>query len=152
MGTSFVLRLGALRARTRLGHEPAERAWPQEVLIDVEVALGAAPRACRTDRLQDTLCGDQLAAALVRLCEAGEHQLVEHLAQRLHEAVRRLAPGAAVTLGLTKVAPPIAGLEGGMSVVIAGRSAPRGGGSRSAPSLRRVRRRQPHQLLPPRRF
>jgi len=139
---SHVLRLAALRARTRLGHLGAERVWPQEVLIDVEVELKNAPRACRTDRLKDTLCADQLAVALVAMCEAGEFSLIERLAERLREAALRLAPrGAQVTLALTKVAPPIAGLEGGMSFVIGNRSdGPRRAGGRGGASLRWARR------------
>jgi FolB domain-containing protein len=144
MTTTHVLRLGALRARSRLGHEPAERVWPQEVLIDVEVELAAAPRACQTDLLEDTLCADRLAAALVAVCEAGEHALIEHLAEQLCCAARSLAPpGARVTLELTKVAPPIAGLEGGMSFAIsAGRrrgpaGRPRWGRRLSRPGLAR---------------
>ena len=141
---SHVLRLAALRARTRLGHLQAERVWPQEVLIDVAVERAAAPPACRSDHLPDTLCGAQLAAALVALCEAGEHQLIERLAARLCEEARRLAPpGARVTLALTKVAPPIAGLEGGMSFVI---GPARRAGARGGASLRWARRAAPRAL------
>jgi dihydroneopterin aldolase len=132
MTTTHVLRLGALRARSRLGYERAERVWPQEVLIDVEVELAAPPRACRTDQLRDTLCADQLATALVAVCETGEHAMLEHLADQLCAAARSLAPpGARVTLALTKVAPPIVGLEGGMTyAIIAGARHRSEGGTR----------------------
>jgi FolB domain-containing protein len=145
---THILRLGALRARTRLGHEQAERIWPQEVLIDVEVELGAAPRACRTDNLADTLCAAQLAAALVAVCETGEHALIEHLAERLCAAARSLAPpGSCVTLGLTKVAPPITGLEGGMTFVITGRRCQPVQGPRWASPPRSARRHREHVSL-----
>jgi dihydroneopterin aldolase len=57
----------------------------------------------------------------VRVCESGEHALIEHLAARLYAAARALVRASAhVEIEIVKVAPPIVGLEGGMSFVIAG--------------------------------
>jgi dihydroneopterin aldolase len=117
--TRHVLRLRRLHATARLGHEAAERAEPQAVMLSVTVRFALAPEACRSDRLEDTVCGAELGAALLSVCNSGEFALIEHLAQRLHAAARRLvAPRARVRLELTKVAPPIPGLAGGMSFVI----------------------------------
>ena len=111
-----VLRLADLRARVRLGCDAAERQQPQEVSIDVAVELSRPPAACRTDRLEDTLCGARLAESLVRVCESGQYALIEHLAEQLHAAARALAPGAAaISLELNKLHPPIDRLHGGMS-------------------------------------
>jgi 7,8-dihydroneopterin aldolase/epimerase/oxygenase len=116
-----VLRLGRLHATARLGHEAAERAQPQEVVMSVTVEFASPPAACHSDRLEDTLCGAELCAALARVCQSGEYALIEHLAERLHAAARALAPpGARVEIELTKVAPPIVGLAGGMTFVISG--------------------------------
>jgi FolB domain-containing protein len=116
-----VLRLARLHATARLGCEPAERAQPQEVVMSVTVEFAAPPAACQSDRLQDTLCGAELCAALTRVCQRGEYALLEHLADRLYAAARALAqPGARVEVELTKVAPPIPGLAGGMTFVISG--------------------------------
>jgi dihydroneopterin aldolase len=59
----------------------------------------------------------------VRVCESGEHALIEHLAARLYAAARALVRASAhveIEIEIVKVAPPIVGLEGGMSFVIAG--------------------------------
>jgi dihydroneopterin aldolase len=91
------------------------------VLLSVSVDFDAAPAACGTDRLEDTVCGAELCEELVRMCESGEHALIEHLAARLYAAARALVRASAyVEIELVKVAPPIVGLEGGMSFVIAG--------------------------------
>jgi 7,8-dihydroneopterin aldolase/epimerase/oxygenase len=119
--TRHVLRLRNLHTTARLGHQASERAEPQAVMLSVTVRFALAPAACRSDRLEDTVCGAELCAALSSVCKSGEFALVEHLAERLYAAVRRLvAPSARVRLELTKLAPPIAGLRGGMSFVIAG--------------------------------
>ena len=116
-----VLRLRRLHATARLGHTVGERAKPQAVTLSVTVRFAGAPAACHSDRLEDTVCGAQLCAALSAVCEAGEFALVEHLAQRLYAAARRLVPASAqVRLELRKVAPPISGLAGGMSFMISG--------------------------------
>jgi dihydroneopterin aldolase len=115
------LRLAGLRSRARLGHHPDERAEPQDILLSVSVEFAAAPAACDSDRLADTVCGAELCDALVRVCESGQYALIEHLAARLFGAARAMVrTGARVEIELTKVAPPIAGLEGGMSFVIVG--------------------------------
>lgn len=115
------LELAGLRSRVRLGHESRERVVPQEVVMSVAVEFEAPPRACDTDRLEDTVCGDELCRALVRVCESRPYALIEHLAKRLYDAVCALVRvNARVELELIKVAPPIAGLEGGMRFVIAG--------------------------------
>lgn len=93
--------------------------------MSVTVEFAASPAACHSDRLEDTLCGDELCRALTVVCQSGEYALIEHLADRLYAAARALAPPAArVEVELTKVAPPIVGLAGGMTFVISD-----GGGS-----------------------
>jgi FolB domain-containing protein len=115
------LRLERLRSRARLGHLPDERAEPQDVLLSVSVDFDAPPAACGTDRLEDTVCGAELCEALVRVCESGEYALIEHLAARLYATARALVRASAhVEIEVVKVAPPIVGLEGGMSFVITG--------------------------------
>jgi dihydroneopterin aldolase len=120
-GVRHRLRLERLRTRARLGHRPDERAEPQDVLLSVSVDFDEPPAACGSDLLEDTVCGAELCEALVQVCESGEDALIEHLAARLYRATRALVPANAhVEVELVKVAPPIAGLEGGMSFVLAG--------------------------------
>jgi FolB domain-containing protein len=113
------LRLAGLHVAVRLGHDPAERERPQAVALSATIDFGAAPLGCSTDRLADTVCGAVLCEALRSVCQGGEFALVEHLAARLHAAARALVPeGARVAIELVKLAPPIAGLTGGMSFTI----------------------------------
>ncbi len=116
-----VLRLRRLHATARLGHTASERAEPQAVMLSVTVKFALAPAACHSDRLEDTVCGAELCTALSAVCQTGEFALVEHLAERMYAVARRLVPPSAqLRLELTKLAPPISGLAGGMSFTISG--------------------------------
>lgn len=116
-----VLRLRALHATARLGCTAAERATPQAVMLNVAIGFAAPPLACSSDRLEQTCAGDALCAALRGVCEAGEFALVEHLAARLFAvACGLVAADDQVELEVTKVAPPIPGLRGGMAFAISG--------------------------------
>ena len=109
------LRLDRLELPVHIGCDAAERAAAQRVAVSVQVRLPAAPVACVSDRLDDTLALDGLAERL-REASAQPCALIEHLAQRLHDVARAACPAdAAIELTLTKLAPPIAGLAGGMS-------------------------------------
>jgi glycine hydroxymethyltransferase len=112
---SHELRLDRLELSVHIGCEPTERARPQKVAVSLAVYTRAAPAACVTDQLQDTLALEVVAERLRSVAETGSFALVEHLTQRLHDSLRELcAPGAEIELAVTKLAPPIPGLMGGM--------------------------------------
>ncbi len=99
-----------------LGCEPEERATRQLIEVSVRVRGSSAPAACASDRLSDTLALDAVAERLRGIAEAGSFALIEHLAQRLHDGLRELCPrGTALELQVTKLAPPIPRLRGGMT-------------------------------------
>jgi dihydroneopterin aldolase/2-amino-4-hydroxy-6-hydroxymethyldihydropteridine diphosphokinase len=85
--------------------EERERAQPFEVDLDVEADLSAAGAS---DALADTLDYSELAAAAAGAL-GGEHaDLLEHLAQRVVDAVFATAPKAtAVTVTVRKLRPPV---------------------------------------------
>ena len=89
--------------------------------MSIALEFEGPPLACDTDRLEDTVCGEELCRALVSVCHSRPYALIEHLAAGLFDAACALVRvNARVELELVKVAPPIAGLEGGMRFVIAG--------------------------------
>lgn len=111
-----VLALNRLRRLVRLGCTPEERAAPQEVLFDLEIRFCALPRASETDALEDAICYAGLASALSEVCARGEFRLIERLGLEAFRAVRERTPRVAgLTLTVTKVRPPVPGLEGGAS-------------------------------------
>jgi dihydroneopterin aldolase len=113
------LRILRLELEVRLGCEAEERAAPQKVELDATLRFATAPEACRTDRLEDTICYADLAAVARERASAREYRLVEHLGQEIYTAFRDRIPEATqLQLVVRKVAPPVPGLHGGVSFAI----------------------------------
>jgi dihydroneopterin aldolase len=118
------LEVPAIRIEVRLGCEPAERAVPQAVDLGLMIDFATAPDACRSDQLGDTVCYAQLAELARGYCAMREFRLVERLAAELRDLVRsRLPQDAGLALTVTKLAPPVPGLTGGVRFTIDDREA-----------------------------
>ena len=103
----------------RLGCEAPERAVPQAVDLALVIDFATAPAACTSDELADTVCYAELAGLAGAYCAAREFRLVERLAFELRDVVRtRLPHDARLALTVTKVAPPVPGLSGGVRFTI----------------------------------
>lgn len=113
------LEIPAIRLGVRLGCEAPERATPQAVDLGLLIDFATAPHACTSDELADTVCYAELADAVRAHCAEREFRLVERLARELREVVRaRLPHDAGLALTVTKVAPPVPGLSGGVRFTI----------------------------------
>ena len=100
------------RLELRLGWSAGERKRPQTVRFDIELRPPKPPRACRTDRLEDTVCYDEASQRLVALARR-EFKLLEHLAQEAHDALKGALPkGVLIKIQVTKLKPPIRELAG----------------------------------------
>lgn len=114
-----VLSLEGVRLEVRLGAGEEERARPQPVELDVEIHFDRPPGACRTDRIEDTICYAQLVEAARELVVGHEFRSIERLGAALHERLRQeLSEGARLWIEVTKLAPPIEGLRGGARFVL----------------------------------
>ncbi|CAN5768931.1 dihydroneopterin aldolase [soil metagenome] len=89
---------GALR-------EEQKRAQPIEVDLDVEVDLA---NAGRSDDLDDTIDYGALCDVVARVAGTERFVLLERLAERLAEEVRRDARVQRVTVAVRKLRPPVA--------------------------------------------
>ena len=104
-----------LELDVRLGCGAEERSVPQKVRLAFQVYFASPPDGCWTDHLGDTVCYAELSEIARAHCASREFHLVERLASELHELIRaRLPEGARLDLEVTKVAPPIADLRGGV--------------------------------------
>ena len=108
-----------LRLRVQLGCGDEERATPQPVALDVRIGFATVPAACRTDRLEDTLCYAELCEAAEKHCAGREFNTLERLAQELADVLsRHLPPGSRLGLRVTKLRPPVRNLCGGVQVTL----------------------------------
>lgn len=83
-----------IACRSRIGVTAAERAKPQELLVDIDVTLTAQPPGA-PDELDGTVDYAELAAIAQAVAGRGEYRLVETLAERIAATVGRETPQAA---------------------------------------------------------
>ena len=83
-----------IACRSRIGVTAAERAEPQELLVDIDVTLTARPPGAR-DELDETVDYAELAAIAQAVAGRDEYRLVETLAERIAATVGRKTPRAA---------------------------------------------------------
>ncbi len=109
------LRVSGIAVPARLGWSAAERATPQQAIVDVALRFQSLPGACRSDRLDDTVDYGPLVQRVVETAAAAEYRLLEHLAAALIAALRAMLPdGIGLAVRVTKQ-PPIASIQGGAS-------------------------------------
>lgn len=98
-----------------LGWPDNERIDPQMVLLDMDIRLPSAPKACFTDHLDDTFCYSELITAIHHHMVNRAFHLIEHLALDIHQLIKpRLPHSCTLSVRITKH-PKIQGLTGGVS-------------------------------------
>lgn len=109
------LRVSGITVPVRLGWPAAERATPQQAIVDVTLRFQSLPGACRSDRLDDTVDYGPLVQRVVETAAAAEYRLLEHLAAALIAALQAMLPdGIGLAVRVTKQ-PPIPSIQGGAS-------------------------------------
>jgi len=102
------LELRGLRVLARCGVPPEERRRPQPLEVDLDVHLDLGP-AGRSDDAADTVDYGGVCSAAERAVTSAPAALLEHLAERVADAVlaadERIAE---VVVGVRKLRPPVA--------------------------------------------
>jgi dihydroneopterin aldolase len=102
------IELRGLRALGSHGVLAEERARPQPFEVDLDVVADLEP-AGRSDDLAQTVDYAVLADAAARVVTGERHALLERLAERIAEEVRRADPRVvSVTVAVRKLRPPVA--------------------------------------------
>ena len=108
------LRLRDIELPVNLGWEEEEREQQQMVQLDIIINFQTIPKACASDRLQDTFCYATLIQHLREYVEDKTYRLVEHLTQDLYQLIKKKIKGHHCLLHLTKH-PSVEGLSGGVT-------------------------------------
>jgi dihydroneopterin aldolase len=101
----YTLRLQGVRFRAHMGASHSERSLPQEIVVDVELAL-PAPALPSRDRRQDAVDYDAVAEIVVQEAHAERYRLLETYAKRLVERLLSETPAASVRVAVAKVRVP----------------------------------------------
>ena len=108
------LHIKGLEVQTHLGWPDNERLKQQTVVIDIDVKLPAPPKACESDKLEDTLCYSALVDIIHEHIPPRHFYLIEYLSRELYLLIKPLFPAASlITVSVTK-RPKLKGLSGGV--------------------------------------
>lgn len=111
------IRIEGLEIETRIGVPDAERATPQTVSIDIEIAADLAA-AGKSDDITDTIDYGRVTQEVASLVRAAEVHLLEHLAEQIAASIGRFPGVTGVTVEVSKRNPPIDEDVGPISVRI----------------------------------
>lgn len=109
--------INGLVVEARIGVTPEERAHPQALVVDVEVATDLA-RAGRSDDLADTIDYDQLTTKVAALVRQSECHLLESVATQIAGLVSALPGVFGVTVSVLKQVAPVDEEVSGIAVQI----------------------------------
>lgn len=101
------IEISGLVVDTRLGVTAAERATPQDVVIDVSIRRDLSG-AATTDDLESTVDYDALIGEIAALARAGERNLLERLASEICDLVSAKDGVSGVTVRVGKKVVPVA--------------------------------------------
>ncbi len=98
----------------KLGCTSKEIRKPQEVRLTFELQFPKRPLACKTDRLEDTICYDHLGQLIAASLKGKSFRTIEYLAFYFFKLLRKEIPRSIkLKVTLHKVNPPMAHLKGG---------------------------------------
>ena len=106
-----------LLVETRVGATEDERARPQPVTIDIEIATDLR-RAGGSDDLADTVDYGAVTSGVAKLAEDSSCALLEHLAAKIAAHIAAIPHVDGVTVEVAKVSPPIDEDVGGVAIRI----------------------------------
>lgn len=112
------LTIQGLIVQCRLGALEWEQTSPQEVRIDLELAIDAA-KAAQRDDVNDALDYARLAAVVKTLVEGHSYRLMESMAEEIAALILREFPTPEVEVKVTKRALP--GIESATVEITRGR-------------------------------
>ena len=100
----------------RLGCYSEERLKPQEVELDLRIWFETTPAGCRSDRLKDVVCYEELTTAVENALADRSFHLIERLAAVVYDVLHPLVPAdARLWIRVKKMRPPVAALQHGVS-------------------------------------
>ena len=95
-----------LRVEGRTGVTAEERATPQPLIVNIDIATDLK-KAGESDDLADTVDYGAVTSDVARLVRSTETKLLEHLAERIAAHISSLKPVERVSVEVMKMNPPI---------------------------------------------
>lgn len=113
------LHIHDLEIPVKIGVSDEERKKPQPIHFDIYIRFSKPPVGVKSDRLEDTVCYDELSQKLEKLTTSKEYHLIEYLAGEAFEQLKQTLPAFIYfKLGVKKVYPPLQQENKGVSYIL----------------------------------
>lgn len=119
----FRLEINDFRFPAFIGWTDAEMALPQTLRLDLRVNFSAKPQACLSEKLSDTFDYEPLVNSIRNIGREKSFRLLEEASEFFNSVIAaevKNHSGLTYEFSLTKVNPPVPGLEGGVTFVRTG--------------------------------
>jgi len=88
-----------------------ERATPQPISISVKIFFKDIPKGCVSDEIEGTICYDKICQKIKEIANKKEYKLLEHLCHEIFIQIKQLITPHKISVSVTKLTPPVSGLE-----------------------------------------
>ena len=112
MTTISSLSIDNLSLSIHLGWTDAEQSKKQRVTLNLTIHLPKPPTACRTDKLDDTYCYDDLIKQIQVHCKNKKYRLIEYLCADIYNLIKPKLPKRSRVVTTIIKQPKIAGFSG----------------------------------------
>jgi 7,8-dihydroneopterin aldolase/epimerase/oxygenase len=121
----YQLSITNLQLWVHLGCSAEEKAQPQPIRIDIQIAFDQPPKGSETDQLEDTICYQMLSDQIKILVEKKTFNLIEYLARSIYNTIyesllKYINTKFHLSVIVTKLAPPIPNILDGVSFKYSG--------------------------------
>lgn len=116
-----MLRVHGLEIPVRIGLTEEERRIPQAIQFDIEIQFAEKPLACSSDKIEDSICYDEMSSQIEEKVSSRSYKLIEHLCQEVFTMLsEKLAAQTHLALRVKKLRPPLRQTNQGVSFELSG--------------------------------
>ncbi len=83
-----ILEIKQLRLKMAIGVTDEERSKMQDVEFNITINFESTPLGCKSDKITDTLCYDNLTQEIKTFCLNNKFHLIEHLSFELYNHIK----------------------------------------------------------------
>ena len=115
----YILEISQLSLNLHIGLSKEEREIAQEIEFNLKIVFNELPKACISDKINDTLCYSECSKEIESFCLNNSFQLIEHLCHKLYTHLKNnfLSPKDKLSLQVFKN-PPLDNVKGKCSFCI----------------------------------
>ena len=116
----YILEVNQLVLPISIGVSAKERSNTQDISFNLTIEFASKPLACESNDIGDAVCYANLIEIIERFCLSKEFHLIEHLANAIHQEIKRSLLSAMDKLSVkVQKKPPLEKIKGNCCFIVA---------------------------------